>query len=314
MISIVVPVYKNQDTLRLLAERLSLALDGEDYELIMINDGSPDASLEALRDLAGEDHRVKVISLSRNFGQQSATNAGLSRARGDELVIMDADLQDRPEDVPMLLARLRDDSRPVEIVYTVKTVRHDTMFTRLTSKLFHNAYGRLAAVPVPYGVGTFRAFSRMVKEELLRYGERNILYGPLMFSLGFSHDFLDVVHEERIHGQSSYNFSRRLALALNTLIRYTDIPYRLFLGMGAAIVALSLLYAMFNIFQYMVYGRILMGGLALIILLLLFLIGSVFFVLGLLGIYIFQIFQEVLGRPRYHVELTLNFEPPKIPG
>ena len=308
MISIVVPVYNNQPTLRSLAERTARVLTGEDYELIMVNDGSHDTSLNELRSLAADDPRIKVISLSRNFGQHPATHAGMSHAQGDELVIIDADLQDRPEDIPLLLKRLRDASSPLEIVYTIKRERHDSLVTRMSSKIFHHAYGRLTGAAIPLGIGTFRVFTRKVLHELLRYEERNILYGPLLFSMGFRHDFVEVAHLKRQHGMSSYNFMRRMALAVNALIRYTDIPYKLFLGVGSGIVGLSILYAIFNIAQYVVNGRILMGGLALIVLLLLFLIGSVFSVLGLLGIYIFQIFQEVIHRPRYHIAETLNLD------
>lgn len=308
MVSIVVPVYNNAPTLRPLAERLALTLVDEPYEVIFVNDGSRDDSLGVLRELAAKDKRVKVVALSRNFGQHPATNAGMLHASGDAVVFMDADLQDRPEDVPLLLARLRDASRPVDVVYTVKAERHDTMLTRLTSKLFHAAYARLTGMSVPLGVGTFRAFSRKVLTELLRYEERNILYGPLMFSMGFSHDFLVVSHDRREHGRTSYNFGKRLALAVNAMIRHTDIPYRLFLSLGGATVAGSILYAIFNILQYFIYGRILMSGLAVIIVLLLFFMGTVFVALGLLGIYIFQIFQEALRRPRFHVAETFNLD------
>ncbi len=308
MVSIVVPVYNNAPTLRPLAERLALTLADEPYEVIFVDDGSRDDSLGVLRQLAAGDARVKVVALSRNFGQHPATNAGMLRASGEAVVFMDADLQDRPEDVPLLLSRLRDPDRPVEIVYTVKAERHDALLTRLTSKLFHTAYARLTGMAVPPGVGTFRAFSRKVLEELLRYEERNILYGPLMFSMGFSHDFLVVSHDPRGHGRTSYNFGKRLALAVNAMIRHTDIPYRFFLSLGGATVAGSILYAIFNILQYIVYGRILMSGLAVIIVLLLFFMGAVFVALGLLGIYIFQIFQEALRRPRFHVAETFNLD------
>ena len=309
MVSIVIPVYNNAPTLRPLAERLALTLTDEPYEVIFVDDGSRDDSLGVLRQLAAGDARVKVVALSRNFGQHPATNAGMVHASGDAVVFMDADLQDRPEDVPMLLARLRDADRPVDVVYTVKAERHDTLFTRLTSKLFHAAYARLTGMAVPLGVGTFRAFSRKVLMELLRYEERNILYGPLMFSMGYAHDFLVVSHDRREHGRTSYNFGKRLALAVNAMIRHTDIPYRLFLSLGGATVAGSILYALFNILQYLVYGRILMSGLAVIIVLLLFFMGTVFVALGLLGIYIFQIFQEALRRPRFHVAQTFNLDP-----
>ena len=308
MVSIIVPVYNNAPTLRLLTARLAVALAGESYEIVFVNDGSCDDSLAVLRELAAEDVRVKVVALSRNFGQHPATSAGMARASGDELVFMDADLQDRPEDVPLLLKRLRDHDQPVEIVYTVQSENPEGVLKRLTSQVFHQVHARLTASEAPQGMGTFRAFTRKVLTEMLAYEERNILYGPLMVSMGFAHAFVAVPHMERGHGKSGYNFSKRLGLAVSVLIRHTDIPYRLFLGLGGGIVCLSVLYAALNILEYMIYGRILQGGLVVIILLLLFFMGATFVAIGLLGIYIFQIFQEVLRRPRYHVAQTFNLD------
>lgn len=308
MVSIIVPVYNNAPALRPLTERMAQALAGEDFEIVFVNDGSRDDSLAVLRELAAGDVRVKVVALSRNFGQHPATSAGMARASGDELVFMDADLQDRPEDVPLLLARLRDRANPVEIVYTVKTECHEGLLKRLTSQVFHQVHARLTSSEAPPGMGTFRAFSRKVLNEMLAYEERNILYGPLMVSMGFAHAFVSVPHMERGHGASGYNFGKRLGLAVSALIRHTDIPYRLFLSLGGGIVALSVIYALLNILQYMIYGRVLMGGLVVIILLLLFFMGATFVAIGLLGIYVFQIFQEVLRRPRYHVAETLNLD------
>jgi len=306
MISIIVPVFNNAPSLAELARRVAAALAGETWELLCVNDGSRDDSLDVLRQLAAADERVKVVALSRNFGQHPATNAGMSVARGDEILFMDADLQDRPEDIPTLLARLRDRSRPVEIVYTVKSERHDNALTRLTSLLFHRTHSRLLGLQGPAGVGTFRAFSRKVLLEMLRYPERNVLYGPLMLSMGYAHDFLPVPHMERPAGASSYTFTKRLGLATAALIRHTDIPYRFFLFLGGGIITFSLLYALFNILQYLIWGRVLLGGLAVIIMLLLFFMGASFLAMGLLGLYIFQIFEEILHRPRFHIAETIN--------
>lgn len=314
VISVIIPVYNNAPTLADLSGRIATALKGEDWEIVFVNDGSRDDSLGVLRKLAAADTRIKVVSLSRNFGQHPATNAGMVLAEGQEIVFMDADLQDRPEDIPLLLTRLRDRAKPVDIVYTVKSERYDAALTRLTSMIFHHVHSRLTGSQAPSGMGTFRAFTRRVLVEMLGYQERNILYGPLMLSMGYAHDFVHVPHKERTEGASSYTFSKRLSLATSVLIRHTDIPHRIFLIIGGGIVGFSFLYAAFNIIQYVFWGRVLLGGLAVIILLLLFFMGATFIALGLLGLYIFQIFQEALRRPRYHIAETINLDPRSGPS
>lgn len=305
MISIVIPAYNNAPCLEELVRRTALALSGREFEIIFINDGSKDNTLDELRRLGRDDSRVKAISLSRNFGQHPATGAGLEHACGEWIVIMDGDLQDRPEDIPHLLDKLKDG---VEIVYTVKASNNESLLTNLTSRLFHYTYSRTAGVNVPQGIGTFRAFTRKFLDALLLFKERNILYGPLMVYMGFPHDIHHVPHEARGHGKSSYTFLKRLSLALNALVTYTDIPYRGLMYLGAGTIGLTVIYGLFNLLQYLLAGRILMGGLTVVIMLILFFCGTVFTVLGLLGIYIFRIFQEVLARPRYLIAERINLD------
>lgn len=306
MISIIVPVFNNAPTLAALAERVGTALAGESWELLFVNDGSRDDSLTILRKLASTNCQIKVANLSRNFGQHPATNAGMMLARGDEIVFMDADLQDRPEDIPLLLAALRNQDQPVDIVYTIKSERHDPLVTRLTSLVFHYVHSKLTGANIPAGMGTFRAFSRKVLREMLRYQERNILYGPLMVSMGYDCLFVEVPHMERTVGKTSYSFSKRLSLAVSLIIQHTDLPYKFMLIFGGFVVSFALIYAILNIFQYLFYGRILLGGLAVIIQLLLFFSGSSFLALGIIGMYIYNIFRETLHRPRHHIMETIN--------
>lgn len=308
MISIIIPVYNNAPTLSRLAERIDRALVGEELEMLFIDDASRDESLVVLRELAAKDKRIKVLALSRNFGQHPATSAGMYAARGEEILFMDADLQDLPEDIPRLLERLRDKASPVDIVYSIKTERHDTALTRLTSIFFHYVHSRLTNAKSIRGLGTFRAFTKKVLTEMLRYKETNILYGPLMVSMGFSHTFVEVTHMQRAEGKSSYSFFKRLALAISILMRYSDVPYRFFLLFGGGIVLVAFVYALTNILQYFIVGQQLLGGLSVIILLILFFMGATFIALGMLGLYVFQIFQETLRRPRFHVAETINLE------
>lgn len=305
VISVVVPVYNNADTVAELARRLSATLAGSAHEIIFVDDGSIDGSTEKLRDLASVNHRIRVIFFSRNFGQHPAICAGFEHAGGDQVVLMDADLQDRPEDIPQLVAGLRDG---VDVVYTIKRAAKVGLSSRVTSLIYHFIFSKIVRVPVPVNIGTFRAFTRKFNLALLRYRERNILYGPLMFYMGFKSSYVEVVHESRPSGRSSYSFRRRLALAVNSLISYTDIPHRVSLYIGGLLIMGSVVYGIAVAAQYFIFGRGLPAGITLLLLITILMFGSLMVSLGIIGSYLFRVYQEVLRRPRYLVAGKMNFE------
>jgi dolichol-phosphate mannosyltransferase len=304
-VSIVAPVYRNEPSLRELAERVAAALDADwpDYELLLVDDGSPDHAWEVIQALSGEDRRVKGIRLSRNFGQHPAIAAGFDAARGEKIVLMDADLQDRPEELPRLLSGLRDD---IDIVYTIKHDSENSRSDNITSRVFHAVFSRVTRSNVPSGIGTYRAFSRKVLEGLKSYPEYNVLYGPLMFYVGYTSMFIDVPRDDRKHGPSSYSFIRRLSLAVRSLASYTDVPIRMFFSVGLFVLAATILYSVVIVIQYMMFGALLPSGLTLLALLILFVLAMTLMGLGIIGSYVFRVYQEVLRRPRYLVTQTLN--------
>lgn len=304
LVSIVAPVYNNGPTLEPLADRVKAAMGGRAYELIFVNDGSRDDSPQILRRLAAERREVVVISFTRNFGQHPAIGAGFESARGEYVVLMDADLQDRPEDIPVLLGELGDG---VEVVYTTKREAEDYS-SRLTSRLYHYIFSRIVGQPVPTNIGTFRAFTRRVNEALLSYPERGILYGPLMVYMGFRAKFVEVSHGPRQHGQSAYTLRSRLMLAVNSLISYTDLPHRVLVGVGLTLITGSLLYGGLVLIQYAIGGAALPAGMTLVVLILVLMFGTLTLSLGIIGSYVFRVYQEVLRRPRYLIAETLNLK------
>jgi polyisoprenyl-phosphate glycosyltransferase len=309
MLSILVPVYNNAGTLRELAARIAAALPRMDYEVVFVNDGSLDGSAEILQGLARDNERHKVILLSRNFGQHPAISAALEHARGDSFVLMDADLQDRPEDIPALLAPLAGGH---EVVYS--TMRGSGRRPqRLTSALFHYVFSRIVGVEVPPDIGTFRAFSARVRDALLQFPERRVLYGPLMFYIGFRSTFVEVEHVQRAGQASSYTFGKRLALALNALLSYTDLPHRILVYLGVLLVLGSVFYGLITIIGYLWLGLALPQGLNLIVLLLVLVLGSLMASVGILGAYLFRVYEEVLRRPRYLVAGRINVSAPEVP-
>ena len=303
-LSILVPVYNNEATIRELLDRLRKALDGLDYEAVVVNDGSRDKSLALLKAQAVADPRLKVISFSRNFGQHPAIAAALEHAQGDVLVLMDADLEDRPENIPMLVRTLQE--QQCDIVYTTKI--EGTVTPRgLSSDAYHQVFSRTIGVTVPRRLGTFRAFTRKVGDALRAFPERDVVYGPLMFYVGFSFAIVPVDRGTR-PGGSSYTLAKRLGLAVNSLITYSDLAPKVFASAGAVMIAAPLLYGGIVLLQYLLAGRTLPQGLTIIVLLLSFLGGTIMLALGVLGVYVFRIFQEVLARPRYVIDETMNLE------
>jgi glycosyltransferase involved in cell wall biosynthesis len=304
VISIVIPVYNNASTVEELARRIDAALQPSPYEAILVDDGSADDSLARLKRIAAANRSAKVISLARNFGQHPAISAGFEHAKGDVVVLMDADLQDRPEDIPLVVAKLRDD---VDIVYTRKAPGEEDISVRISSALYHYVFSRITHSPRFAEIGTFRAFSRKFLSALLLYRERNVLYGPLMVYMGFKSAIIDVPRERRPAGRSSYTFGKRLVLAINSLVSYTDIPHRLSIYIGLALFAGSALYGAAVLVQYFMYGRSLPAGFTLVLLMLTLMLGSLMISLGIIGSYVFRVYQEVLQRPRYLIAEKVNF-------
>jgi polyisoprenyl-phosphate glycosyltransferase len=306
-VSVVVPVYRDGASLKELYERLRDALAGVcgDFELILVDDGSPDDSWSAIEALASKDSRVKGVRLSRNFGQHPAIAAGFDHARGDVIVLMDADLEDQPEDVPGLVRRI---VPGVDIAYTVKTGEQGGLTRRFTSNLFHQVFSRITKTSVPLEIGTLRAFNRKVFEAIQAHGERNVLFGPLMISLGFASVYVPVSRHARETRPSTYSFRRRLMLATQTLMSYTDIPHRLFMATGGIAFGLSVIYSIVIIVDYLFVGHRLPPGLTLIALLIILFMGLMLMALGIIGSYVFRVYQEVLARPRYLVSEKRNLQ------
>lgn len=306
-ISVVIPVYNNATSLRELTGRLLKTLKQctHCHEIIYVNDGSHDQSIAILKALAAEEPAVKVIDLSRNFGQHPALCAGFEHASGGITILMDADLQDRPEDIVDLVTKLRDEE--ADVAYTIKQSADRTFATRLTSALYHYVFARIVGTDVPLNIGTFRAFNRKFLDAVLQFREVNVLYGPLMFYMGFKSCFLELPYLERPHGRSSYTFRMRLQLAINSLVSYTDVPHRLSMMFGVMLLVGSLLYGMVVTLQYLLFGASLPSGSTLILLVLCLTLGSVMMTLGVIGGYVFRVYQQVLQRPRYLVQERINF-------
>jgi len=299
-VSVVVPVYNNAASREELIARLTAVLSKRTapYEIVLVDDGSADESWAIIKRAAQQNDRVVGMHLSRNFGQQPATRAGMRRATGDVTVLMDADLQDRPEEIPRLLDALTDD---VDIVVTTWDPEQTEVRERWSSRIFHRIFSRMVGIQLPRNLGTFRVFTRDFREAALDYPESTAVYGPLMAQMGFAASYVEVQRSAPTGRKSSYNFRKRARLAMNTMLTYSDVPYRAVSWAGVALVVASLAYLVVLLGQYAIYGRRIPSGLTLVLTVQLLLSGAVLASLGVLGAYLFRIFREVLDRPRYHV-------------
>lgn len=301
-LSVVIPVFNNAAALPELIDRVGAALAAcPTYELVLVDDGSQDSSWQIIADAAADDERVLGVRLSRNFGQHPAIRAGLQRSSGTHVVLMDADLQDRPEEIPRLLEALGD----AHVVFTTWESRSDVS-ERWTSRVFHSVFARLAAVDVPRNLGTFRLMTREYCEAVLAYPETDAVFGPLMAQMGFDSSWVEVVRDEPRGRRSSYSVRKRAQLAANTLLSYSDLPYRFVSWVGFGLFTVSAVYLAIIGVQYVFGGRQVASGITLVIVIQLLVSGALLASLGVLGAYLFRIFRQVLRRPHYHVRCSVG--------
>ncbi|WP_245882505.1 glycosyltransferase family 2 protein [Hymenobacter chitinivorans] len=305
-LSVVIPVYGCADALPELYQRLTVTLTGfaGGYELILINDYSPDTSWNVVQELAARDSRVLGLSLSRNFGQHAAITAGLDRATGEWVVVMDCDLQDMPEEIPNLYAYAR--QQHLDVVFGRRINRQDTASKQWGGRAFHRALAWLGGPRQDPTTGNFGIFHQRVVAALRLLREPTRAFPLQVRWLGFRQGALDVQHAARPHGQSSYRFSQLLRLAFNIILAYSDKPLRLLVKLGAGIVGATLLGGLFLVGHLVVGPHGSTPWLALL-LLSVWLLGGLFLTgLGLVGLYVSRTFEGVKNRPLYVVREEAN--------
>ena len=308
--SFVVPIYNEEETIAELYRRISLImerLDGE-TELLLINDGSRDRSLELMRKLHQEDRRVNYLSLARNFGHQIAVTAGLNFARGQVIVILDADLQDPPELIPDMVEKWR---QGYELVYAQRTQRRrESWFKRMMAYLFYRILKRLADVDIPTDTGDFCLMDRKIVDALNAMPERNRYIRGLRAWVGFRQTVLRFERDPRFAGEVKYTFRKSLALATNGLVSFSRVPLRLATYMGLLAATLALIMVVLILYWRLVQPYSPVTGFAMIAMSVFFLGAVQLICIGILGEYIGRIYEEVKGRPLYTLAEVGGFEHP----
>lgn len=298
-LSVVVPVFNEEENLLELYRRLSEVLPKVvgSWEILFVDDGSRDRSWEIIRKLAEGDFRVRGLRFSRNFGHQMAFAAGLDHARGDAVVIMDADLQDPPELIPELLAKHREG---FDVVYAVRTARHgETLFKKLTAKLFYRLLVRITSVHIPLDTGDFRLMSRRAVEAFRRLPERHRFTRGLVAWLGFSQTGVPYERAPRHAGTTKYPLRKMLRFAVDAITSFSHVPLQLATWLGFVVSAFAFVYIL--VVVALKFAGISWPGYTSIMAAILFLGGVQLVMVGLLGEYVGRIYDEVKRRPLYLV-------------
>ncbi len=297
--SVIIPVFNEEAILGELHRRLTAVMSslGEAYELLFINDGSRDGSLAGMRALAGIDPQVRVLDFARNFGHQIAITAGMDHARGQAVVIIDADLQDPPEVIPELVARWRDG---YQVVYAVRAKREgETFFKRATASLFYRLIRRITNVDIPVDTGDFRLMDRQVVDALGTIREKHRFVRGLVSWVGFRQIGVPYVRHERLAGETKYPLKKMLKFAFDGITSFSFLPLQMATYLGFAVSGVSFLVICWVLFQKLSGRQPLEPGWASVMTAVLFLGGVQLITIGLIGEYVGRIYDEVKERPLY---------------
>jgi dolichol-phosphate mannosyltransferase len=299
VISVVAPVYEERENLPILYERLVMVMEATEpqFEIVLVDDGSRDGSLEVLHGLAARDERVTVVELARNFGHQVAISAGLDYARGDAVIVMDADLQDPPEVLPQFIAKWREGH---DVVYAIRERRAEGWLKQLAYKAFYRLLQRIANIQIPLDSGDFCIMDRKVVEVLTGMPERNRFVRGIRSWVGLDQVGLAYERQARYAGRVKYTLSRLVYLALDGLVSFSFVPLRMISILGFIVSAISILMAIGYAIQRVTVG-LNPPGFATTIVAIFFLAGIQLITIGVIGEYVGRIFEEVKRRPLYVV-------------
>ncbi len=303
-ISIVTPAYRCSECIQEFYDRLVITLTKitDYYQIIFVNDCSPANDWEIIKKITKLDKRVKGINLSRNFGQHYAITAGLNYAHGEWVVVMDCDLQDQPEEIEKLYLKAQEG---YDIVVGKRKIRQDSFFNKMTSKLFYIAFNYLTQQTLDNEVANYGIYSKKVIANVNKLTEKDRSFGLLVSLVGFKRTKIDIIHSSRPAGDSSYNFKSRLSMAIDHILSHSTRPLILSIQSGVFISILSAGYAVWLIINYLISSDATSGWTSLMVLIL-FLSGLIISVIGVVGLYVGKIYDEVKQRPLYIIDEIIN--------
>ena len=304
--SVIIPVFDEEKSLPELYRRVTEAMEkiGAPYEMIFVDDGSRDASLPLLRSFLEKDHRVKIISFSRNFGQQPAVTAGINLAQGGAAIILDADLQDPPELIEQMIGKWKEG---FEVVYAVRTRRKENLIRRAAYAFFYRLLRKMAAIEIPLDAGDFCLIDRKVMDCLNSLPEKNRFVRGLRSWVGFRQTGLQFEREERYSGDSKYTLGKLLKLALDGILSFSHVPLKVFTFTGLVFCVIGLIDLIILCLSSFVSPPL--PRLVLAFSTMVFILGGIQLTgIGILGEYLARVYDEVKGRPLYVVKEMMGFD------
>jgi len=316
-LSIVSPMYNEAENIAEFVRQIHAAIDplNISWELILINDGSKDASLSVAANLAAGDPALRVVSFSRNFGHEAASTAGLRYARGDAIVLIDSDLQDPPAVIPHMLDKWKEEGGGFQIVYGVRSKRNEeTVIKKITSWIFYRLMRKLAKIDLPKDTGDFRLMDRKVVDAFNSLPERNRFVRGLVCWTGFRSTGVPFVRAPRFAGKTKYNYVKLIKLAIDSLTGFTTAPLKIATWLGSLISLAALLWTLVVILQFFIFPNYRQPGYTFLAIAVLFLGGVQIFLIGLIGEYLARTYEQVQGRPLYIVDELVNFQDTKAIG
>lgn len=302
LISVVVPVYGCKTCLAELCNRIAAAVEviPAKFEILLVNDGSPDDAWKTIQQLHKKDERIKGIDLARNFGQHHAITAGVDHTKGDWVVVMDCDLQDRPEEIPNLYYKALEG---YEVVFGKRVQRQDNWFKRKSSQLFYRIYDYFTGFSSDHSVANFSICSKKVIKGFKQMREQNRLFPLFLQWMGFKTASIKIEHNVRREGKSSYSLKKLINLATDAVISQSNKPLRLSIQFGFLIASVSLIYGLYLFGRYFFLDEPVQGWTSVMVSIY-FIGGLIFFNFGVLGLYIGKIFNETKARPLYLIRET----------
>ncbi|ADK07972.1 TPA: glycosyltransferase family 2 protein [Bacillus cereus biovar anthracis] len=307
LISVVVPMYFEEEVAQECYNRLKSVMLQNDinYEFVFVNDGSTDRTMEILSEIAANDYRTKIVNFARNFGHQVAVTAGIAAAKGDAIVIIDADLQDPPEVIPELIAKWEEG---YEVVYAKRKQRKgETWFKLLTAKYFYKFLNYMSDIDIPKDTGDFRIIDRKVADVFNQMTERNRFIRGMMSWVGFRQTYVEYERDERFAGETKYPLKKMIKFASDGIIAFSTKPLRIVMSLGLLSVLISIIVLLYTI-TVKIIGNGTQTGWASIMVAITFFSGIQLLGLGIVGQYIARIYDESKNRPIYIVKETINID------
>lgn len=303
VLSVVVPIYNEVETIAELHRRVATALEELDFELVLVDDRSSDGSWDELRVVAAKDPRVRLVRLSRNFGHQVAITAGLDAARGEAIVLMDGDLQDPPEVIPELVEQWR---AGYDVVYAIRAHRAgETRFKLVTARLFYRLMRRMSQVDIPENAGDFRLLSRRAAEAMRAMPERARFLRGMTSWIGFRQTGVEYRRDARYAGTTKYPLRKMVRFAFDAVTSFSTAPLRIVSGLGLLMVIFCFAYLVYALVVRFATHSVVAGWTTVVVLVLL--IGGIQMLsLGIVGQYIARIFEEAKNRPLYLIDETVE--------